>query len=1105
MTGKILWNEGWEFSQNSEDRFQPVRLPHDWLIGDASNFYKTSIGYYRKRFHWKKPEERGHLFLRFDGVYMDSELFVNGMKTGEWKYGYTAFEFEITGALKEDGENEILLKVCYQSPNSRWYSGAGIHRDVFLIEKNASHFISDGISISTRKQDNCWHLTVTAEVSAPLENREIRHSLYKASDLLKKLPDFKKLNEKDVNEKDAAEKVPDNKESVCIQTYKAGHIIPWKIESPALYVLRSELWENGILEDVEETRFGFREICFSPESGFSLNGTRVTLRGACLHHDLGCLGAAVYPDAIRRQLRILREMGVNALRCAHNPPADVFMDIADEMGFLVMSEFTDVWERVKTRYDYARFFPEWVEKDVASWVRRDRNHPSLIMWSLGNEIYDTQADPKRGEQLLTMLTELVRRHDPEEHGKVTFCSNYMSWEETERCVDQIKLIGYNYGENLYEDHHRNHPDWMIYGSETCSTVQSRGVYHFPLEKNLLSEDDLQCSALGNSATSWGAKQASDCILNEKKFPYTLGQFLWAGFDYLGEPTPYHTKSSHFGHVDTAGFPKDSYYLFQAAWTSPRNCILHLFPYWDFNEGQIIDVRVCTNAYEAELFLNGKSHGRRLPGDRYLCDWKVPYEKGEICAIAYNCAGQVIKQTVRCSFGEVASLKVEKERMGKLIFASITAADSKGNPVENANSRVKVEVKCGKLLGLDNGDSTDYDFFQGNSRRLFQGKLLAVVEGEEHTQISVSLETSEIPVRKVELSMEKETGTSEFVIHARIMPENATFRELSWRLTDASGIDSLLGFMEVSSDGLIARITPKADGEVYVRCSPINGKKHSAFISCIPINFSGYGKPFLYPYSFVSAGLYQCSNVELTPGNERGIATLRQGESHIGFQDLDFGNYGSDEVTMWVFAMIQEAVPFEIWEGMPLSGGKKLFDGVYTRGSEWNTYIEQTFRIPKRLKGIVTLAFVFRQKVHFKGFSFKKYEKAFQTLEAASCDQITGDSFFLCEDTGLVKEIGNNVTLTWLEMDFGEKGSVSLELCYQSACMNNSVRLIFGESSGERADVIQMLQLSSDSSGPVTRTFPLSEKISGVQKVSLLFLPGTSLDLHWIHFRKSGEF
>ncbi len=1045
-----LLNDGWQFAKGEPKNFAPVEIPHDWLIADVNNLYETGIGWYRRALDATLLREGQRLLLRFDGVYMDSALYVNGWPAGEWKYGYTAFEHDITAFVRMDGENELLLRVNYKAPSARWYTGAGIYRDVCLKVRNAGHFVSDGIYITTYYEDGRWRYEVDAEVETDGKPYEVRHTLLDAE----------------------------------------APIEAWDIDHPRLYTLRSELLVDGRVQDAVDTRFGFRTIEFTADQGFFLNGRHVKLNGVCLHHDLGALGAAVYPDAIRRQLATLRAMGVNALRTAHNPPAKVFMELADKMGFLVMSEILDMWQRPKNTYDYARFFDEWVERDVAAWIRRDRNHPSVILWSVGNEIPDTHVDAEAGARTLRRLMALVQRHDPKGHAPATLCSNYMPWENTQKCADIIKIIGYNYAESYYESHHRAHPDWIIYGGETCSTAQSRGVYHFPLAKSVLADDDLQCSALGNSATSWGAKSVEACIQADRDARYSLGQFVWAGQDYLGEPTPYHTKNAYLGHIDTAGFPKDTYYLFQAAWTDHRHApMVHLFPYWDFSPGQIIDVRVCSNAPMVELFLDGESLGRAELGDRFVADYRIAYRPGTLRAVAYDAKGQAVAEECRCSFGDAAFLRVDCETVGELVFATITAVDTEGNVVENANRRVRVQVEDGVLLGMDNGDSADYDQYQTDNRRMFGGRLLAIVKKlpGKTPRITAALDEQDIPIRKVELT------TGGYAVAAQIYPPNATYSDLHWRLTDAGGIDSPLGSLVVAEDGRSAIILPRGDGEVYVRCAPQNGRAHVAFIAQIAVMITGMGRPFLDPYAFVSGGLYGKSNVALTNGNERGVATLRDGESHVGFCDLNFGSYGSHEITLPLFPLDKAPFSFEIWEGMPLEGGQKLCEAHYDKGSIWNTYQEVAYTLPRRLRGVTTLCLVFRQKVHIKGFQFTKYEKAYQRLDAAENDAAYGDSFAV--RGGAVENIGNNVTLVFEDMDFGASGAARVRACWRSEKAGNAMQFVFAGGGREDRRMIELPRADAYTDA----VFPLGGRVTGKQTVSLVFLPGCDLDLAWIQF------
>ena len=1057
-----LFNDGWLFAKNSPENFTPVEIPHDWLISDTLNLYENSVGFYKKTFQFDSAFQDKHVFIRFDGVMMDSTLFANDSKVGEWKYGYTAFEFDITDYLIKDRDNTILLKVNYQSPCSRWYTGAGIYRDVFLLTKNAAHFISDGIYITPKKQiDGQWVVEVEAEVEAGGQVFEVRHHVIETGGMT--IPDARL----------------------------------WDINDPHLYHLKSELLVGGSVSDTVISRFGIRETEFKPDEGFFLNGRRVKLNGVCQHHDLGALGAAFNRDAMQRQLNILRGMGVNAIRTAHNPPSVSFMELADEMGFLVMSEILDMWRLPKTEYDYARFFDEWIERDVASWVRRDRNCPSVILWSIGNEIYDTHADYEKGAATLRLLTALVKEHDPNGHSAVTFSSNFMAWENTQKCADLLKIIGYNYAEELYHDHHRTYPDWVIYGGETCSIVQSRGVYHFPLGKELLHDDDMQCSAFGNSRTSWGARSIEKCITDDRDAYFSPGQFLWSGFDYIGEPTPYHTKNSYFGQIDTAGFPKDSYYIFKSAWVDYKaDPFVHIYPYWDFSPGQVIDVCICTNAPKAELFFNGSSIGvfevEQKSDKKLKGEFRVPYEPGELTGLAYDDEGNEVARTVRRSFGDAVRFNARPETVGELVFYEITALDKDDNIVENANNRVNVCVDNGVLLGLDNGDSTDYDQYRSSSRRLFNGKLLAIAKPDYPTatmSINLEMDSTDVPVRKVELTSDG------FRIFAKTYPEDATYDDLAWRLTDVSGIDSPLGVLDVADDGRSAVLVPNGDGDAFVRCGIKNGGEHISLYSQIQLTLSGYGRPLLNPYKFLAGGLYNLSNSELANANERGVATMRKGKSHVGFADIDFGAFGSDEITLSLFALDSEPFIFEIWTGgMPEHGGILLFEPLYDKGTIWNTYIDATYKLPRRLRGIETICFVFNQKVHIGGFVFRELDKAFEKLYAADNDFIYGDSYSVADRA--IEGIGNNVTIGFNDMDFGDNGAEAIEINLRCR-RKNSFQVVTTDA--DSVSFSNMLE-AEPSVEYALSCFSLDNKIKGKNTVSLVFLPGCDIDIEWIRFK-----
>ncbi|HPJ02405.1 MAG TPA: glycoside hydrolase family 2 TIM barrel-domain containing protein [Candidatus Limiplasma sp.] len=1050
-TKRILLNDGWSFAKESPQGFAPVEIPHDWLIADPENLYQSGVGYYRRILDTSFLQAGQRLYLYFDGVYMDSSVSVNGRLAGEWKNGCTPFYFDITELITTEKPNKLLVKVNYQAPNARWYTGAGIYRDVFLIVKNACHFAPNGIAVTTYRENGQWRFRTRAEVIAPDGEYTQRHTLVEPDDT----------------------------------------IAAWEPGNPKLYTLRSELIAGGTVTDTVYTRFGFRSLRFTSDEGFWINDKPLKLKGVCLHGDLGSLGGAVHKDALRRQLLLMRRMGANAIRTAHNPPAEALLELTDELGLLVMSEITDVWRNAKTTYDYARFFDEWIERDIAAWVRRDRCHPSVILWSIGNEIHDTHLDAETGASTTRHLMELVRRHDPDGHAPCTLCSNYMWWGNTHQSADVIKLIGYNYSEILYKEHHAAHPDWVIYGGETASTVQSRGIYHFPLAQPLLSDDDLQCSSLGNSLTSWGTRDLEGMILDDLQTRFSLGQFVWSGLDYLGEPTPYQTKNAYFGMTDTAGFEKDAYYLFQAGWTDfDAQPVLHLFPYWDFSPGELIDVRVCTNAPEAELFVNGESLGRHALRGRLLSDWQVPYRAGVLKAVAYDRDGLPVKTAERRSFGEAAELVLAEEGIGDLRFINITARDAQGNPVENANRRVRVSVQNGRLLALDNGDSTDFEPYQNtNSKRMFSGKLLAIVKAGagETPVVSAVFDETDIPIRKVELKRDGDLVT------AKILPENATYQDLVWRIANAAGIDSLTAALLVHPGNRQATITEKGDGIAYVRCMPKNGRQHPAFISMLKVEVTGHGAVKLDPYTFISAGLYTLSNEPMDNGNERGISTLRTGESHVGFANLDFGAFGADTFELPLFVMENEPLPFAIWEGMPQEGGRKLADYVYDLGSQWAVYQTAVYTLPRRLQGITTLCFVFPRKIHFKGFRFRKLNKAYETLGAAQCDAIYGDAYQI--NGGAVEGIGNNVTIEYRDMDFGTVGTQRLSVRWRSKLLKNAIQIVF---SGGTDTTRLMIEVDAAETYR-EQAFPLGRKILGKQTVSFIFLPGSSLDLASIRF------
>ena len=1142
MDRKRLFNDGWDFSEQTIGtepgqldqeavNWRRVDLPHDWLIYDAKELYRTGEGWYRKRFTVEEAEDR-IISLCFEGVYMNSTVYINNHYAGEWKYGYSSFEFEITKLLKP-GVNEVRVRVVYEAPNSRWYSGAGIYRNVWLKTTGMAHLVTDGIYLSTKKEQEGWSLQLNTEVINQAEGREeveamIRHTVYDQTgrNIVQATDSF----------------ILGTAVNTNYQLLTVGEVTAWSLEKPYLYTLKTELLLEGKTVDEESQRFGFRTVRVDSETGFCLNDRYLKLHGACQHHDLGSLGAAVNKTALRRQLALLQEMGVNAIRTSHNMPAVELMELADEMGILIISEAFDMWERSKTEYDYSRFFQEWHERDVASWIRRDRNHPSIIMWSIGNEIYDTHADG-RGLEITKRLKELVQYHDPRQNGLDTIGSNYMAWEGAQRCADEISVVGYNYGEWLYEEHHKKHPNWIIYGSETASTVQSRGIYHFPVSKVVVTHEDEQCSSLDNCTTNWGARNTQKNIIDDRDAGYCLGQFIWTGFDYIGEPTPYATKNSYFGHIDTAGFPKDSFYLYQAEWTDyKKKPMVHLLPYWDFNEGQLIDIKIYSNTPKTELFIDDESLGcyeiDHVAGTKLSGEWKLPYRRGVLRAVAYDENGAVIATESRSSFGDAAKLVLtpDKARLKAdgqdLIFVEISAIDADGIAVDNANNRVEVEVTgAGRLVGLDNGDSTDYDQYKGTSRKLFSGKLLAIIAAkvepgeivmkvaspglpseELHLQAepgvpvigssavqenSKSDPVYEIPVRKIELSVsgqtQMDTTNHEVRVTARLCPANTTYEEVKWKVVTPGGIETNIA--RVVSDGGSAVVTALGDGEFRLRCSADNGKAKPEIISELEFTVSGFGTATVKPYEFVCAGLYTSSNDELSGGLENGISTREMTRTQISFSGLEFGEYGSDEITVPIFFGEDIPADIEFWEGQPeASDATLLLKTSYQAKCQWGHYVPNTFRLPRRLKGNTTLSIVVNRRMNIQGFVFAKQEKAYARLSVLENNSIYGDTFTVTTDA--IEHIGNNVTIEFHHMDFGTEGFQKLILCGRSHTRNNTIHVRFlGENGG--TNQIAEFEYSEDY---VEREFELTS-VTGLQLVSFIFLPGSNFDFQWFQFVK----
>ena len=1170
---KTLFNDGWQFFElaldeksmykdgtpvlftpdqffdSSENQtYRPVSLPHDWQIYHVKELYKNSVGFYKKSFSLTDADcQNRYIALNFEGVYMNSAVWVNGKKAGQWKYGYSAFEFDISDYVRP-GENEVLVIAVYQNCNTRWYSGAGIFRDVFLINSPAVHLASGGVYISTKpvketELNGDWKIKISTEVAGVKDSAEttIHHSLISS----------------------------DNKVFAAFEgdgEFTISSPALWDINNPSFYILKTRLTDrDGTVLDETSQHCGFKLAKFTTDEGFFLNGRHVKIYGACQHHDLGALGAAFNVTALRRQFTRLKEMGVNSVRCSHNPPPSAWMDLCDEMGIMVDSEAFDMWEKSKTPFDYGNYFNECCEKDVRSWIRDGRNHPSLIMWSIGNEIYDTHIG--NGLEITKRLYEAVVKNDPERNAPITIASNYMMTDGAQNCAEHIDLVGYNYLERLYNEHHKKYPHWKIYGSETGSTVQSRGIYHFPDSLQLVTFSDGQCSTLGNCTTPWGCANTQTVIANDRDCPFSAGQYIWTGWDYIGEPTPYHSKSSFFGQIDTAGFPKDTFYLFKSEWAGKNaEPFVHLLPYWDWNEGQLIDVKAYTNADFVELFFNGQSQGKQeinhKNGAAPFGQWQLEYHKGEIRAVAYDSDGKIIAEDVKKSFGDPAKIILKPEEDfnlsrhselsndGIIHFIQIMLADKDGSLVENARNYITINIAGdAELLGMDNGDSTDYEEYkpEGNhshTRKLFANRLIAIVKAkkksssfvltaastglqnvsikyngnapvgqEKWTEVAPYLairpEKDFVPTRKIELiaagSTKLDKANREIKVTAKVLPENASIKEINWNpvfkeciSSDNITVSPVAESTETTTDTRI--IQAAGDGECILRCTAQNGTKYDEVISDLPFTVSGIGSCRLNPYQLVEACRFTVWDE--TDGKEKpemslesGISNRKCGETWVSFEKVDFGKEGADTIHLPIFSFETE-LPIEVWDGKG-NGSNAECLGIFTYRHEsiYNTYNENVFTLSRRLFGLHTITIVMKTDIYLHGFYFDKSPKAFAKLRALDANLIAGDTFTKTAEA--VEGIGNNVNLDFSDMDFGEAGAANLTICGKSNSENNTINIKFFAADGTSTTQVIEFPHTDDYE---EKTFEI-KPVTGEQKISFVFLPGSNFDFKWFKFIK----
>ena len=721
----------------SDSHWRRLDVPHDWAIegdfyagnpsGAGGGALPGGVGWYRKHFSISKIEK---VFLEFDGVYMNATVYVNGQEVGFRPYGYSSFEYDVTPYVHE-GENVVAVRVDNSDqPNSRWYSGCGIYRHVWLTQTGPVHVKHWGVFVHDGKVEVDYENPTNQKVT-------VRNTWL------------------DADGRPASIKKPRK----------------WSCEDPYIYKVRTQLLVAGQVVDEVETTTGFRDFKFDAQTGFWLNGKNFKLNGVCEHHDFGCLGAALNEDALHRKLSKLKAMGVNAIRSSHNPPAPELLNMCDTMGLIVMDESFDMWRRRKTQNDYARFFDEWHERDLTDLILRDRNHPSVLMWSIGNEVleqwssaeadtltleqanlilnagHDASTLAKDGElsvqSLLTQhLADIVKRYDTTR--PITAGCNEPSPGNHLFKSGALDIIGFNYHHEWVKDVPQNFPGKPFLFSESVSALQTRGYYMMPSDSIYkapkewwlpYTDPSFMCSAYDNMHASWSSthEETWDVV---KHNDFVGGQFIWTGFDYIGEPTPYGfpARSSYFGIIDLAGFPKDSYYMYQSEWTLKP--MLHLFPHWNWVPGDYIDMWCYySGADEVELFINGQSQGvrRKSSGDplctEYHVGWRVTFDPGEVKAVSRKDGKVVCEQTIKTA-GAPHHIRLTTDYKGKnTTFITAEVVDQDGNLCPWAEDQLVFisEGDC-KILGTDNGCQTSMERFTSPQRKAFFGKCLVVVKG-----------------------------------------------------------------------------------------------------------------------------------------------------------------------------------------------------------------------------------------------------------------------------------------------------------------------------------------------------------------------------------------
>ena len=772
---EVILTDGWQFQAEQEgkvqEKWQTVRVPHDWAIAGPFDkkwdLQKVAIeqngekeateksgrsgalpwigaGHYRRIFYIPQGCERAELV--FDGAMSEPTVCINGQKAGYWAYGYNAFRVDITPFMKP-GENQLDVDLLNIEESSRWYPGAGLYRPVKLVMTGKICLDEWGTFIRTLSADqNSAHVAVSSQIQPATITPDLRIMV----DIMDAQGKIAGQAESQLSVSGAAE-----------LDFNITQPKLWSPESPYLYQVRTRLYDDGKLLDEITNKMGIRTISVTKEGGFQLNGITRKIKGVCLHHDLGPLGAAVNKAALIRQIKLMKEMGCDAIRTSHNMPSQMQMDICDSLGMMVMAESFDMWLYPKCKNGYARFFNDWSDRDIENLILANRNHPSIIMWSIGNEIPEQGSE--EGREIARHLQGLCHLFDPTR--PVTQGMDRAEEALKSGFAQVMDVPGFNYRVHKYEQNLKQLPQGFLLGSETASTVSSRGVYKFPVkvtdnsqyaswaptyDPKAIKKADGQCSSYDVEYCSWSNLPDDDWVWQDDK-DWVIGEFVWTGFDYLGEPTPYDeywpSRSSYFGICDLAGLPKDRYYLYRSRWNKNQHTI-HLLPHWSWGQarkGKVTPVYCYTDYPSGELFINGKSQGKVTKNpkerlDRYRLRWNdVKYEPGELKVVVYDANGNAAGEEIVKTAGKPADLKLEAWTANEnlqangddLAFVTVSLTDAEGTLIPQADDQLTFEVTgAGTFEAVCNGDATSLESFKQPTMKLFSGQLVVVVRSAQ---------------------------------------------------------------------------------------------------------------------------------------------------------------------------------------------------------------------------------------------------------------------------------------------------------------------------------------------------------------------------------------